>query len=157
VSLLGLVVSVVGFILTVAQVRQAKTAAEAAAHAARKARAAILKSDLLVNCSTVLSVFEELKRLHRGSAWPIALDRYSALHQILMGLKADPGVLTEEQRTLLAGVTEQVVAMERKIEKCLATGKPPSSVRLNQIVVDQMQHVFAIQTSVKSQLVSEND
>lgn len=156
-SLLGLVVSVVGFALTVAQVRQTKTAAQAAEAAAKRAREAILKSEILVNCSAAIGIFEELKRLHWGAAWTIALDRYSALHQILMGLKAEPGVLSEDQKTTIAGVSEQISAMERRVERGLASGKPPQFSKLNEIIGTQMQHVFAVQLSVKTQLSSEND
>lgn len=83
-SVVRLVISVVGLAITIwvsfkakKAAETAKTAAEQARDAARQVKDRIATLDTLADASAAIAIMEEIKRLQRSGAWPIALDRCS--------------------------------------------------------------------------------
>ena len=106
-SVAGLLISLLGFGITIWGVRRAKKAAEQAADAARQAKAKILTQGTLANFSSAIAVMEEIVRLQRKKEWEFVLDRHSELGRILVELKDGSGGLTPEQQTVIQGRVEQ--------------------------------------------------
>ena len=150
-SVAGLLVSLLGFWLTIWGVAKAKGAAERAADAAKQAKEKILKQGTLANFSSAIAVIEEIVRLHRKKEWEVALDRHSELRRILVELKGDGGGLTTEQQTVIQGSVEQFKTIEGVIEKHLSAGKAePRIDRLNEIAKGQLVKVHEIAISLKN-------
>jgi len=150
-SVLGLLVSLVGFWITIRSVTTAKKAAQQAELAARQAKEKILKQGALANFSAALSVMEEVIRLHRQKAWENSLDRHSELRRMLAELKEAAVGLTVEQQTQVQAVILQFSTIEKQIERHVSDGKPePAIARLNEIVKRQIANVQGISITLRN-------
>jgi ABC-type protease/lipase transport system fused ATPase/permease subunit len=86
-SISGVLISVIGFILTVYNVRRSRKAAELARDAAQSAKNSIQTFETVVDLSTVIGLLEEIKRSHRNNQWALLPDRYAALRKTLISVR----------------------------------------------------------------------
>jgi hypothetical protein len=96
-SIVGLLIAMIGFAVTIRNVRASKAAALRAEEAANQARSAIRFFDVVAEISTAIAAMEEIRRLHRDAAWPILPDRYNALRKSLVTIRGSDLQLSEEQ------------------------------------------------------------
>ena len=82
-SLAGVIIAVVGFGLTLKNVYRSKAAATRAEEAAKETRDSIRLFDTVSEFAEAISTMDEIKRLHRQSAWVILPDRYATLRKLL--------------------------------------------------------------------------
>ena len=144
-SLLGLLVSLVGFVLTLWNVSKSRKAAEEARQSADNARSEIRRTDTMIDLAAAGTAMEEIKRLQRQSAWALLPDRYSALHTALTAIRSSRTLLSEEHKALLLGAIQQFRAIEHKIDRALASGKTDTDMPgLNKVVSQQMDKVTEI-------------
>ena len=146
-NVIGVVLSLVGFTVTIWQVIRARKAAMMAEEAALKVRNAIQSFDTVEKFSAAITIMEEMKRLHRIAAWELLPDRYSTLRGLLISIRgASPG-LSQEHQAVLLGAIQHSSAIERKIERAIMQkSKPPDAARLNEIVsiqIDKLHEVLA--------------
>ena len=73
----GNLVTVLGFAITIWTLARTKTAAVAARNAAEATKSQVSRIDTMNECAAAIAVMDEIKRLHRASAWDIVPDRYS--------------------------------------------------------------------------------
>jgi phage shock protein A len=146
-SLLGLGVSVGGFILTLRSVAKSKQAAEDAKHAAEKAQSEILRSDTMIELASAMAAMEEIKRLQRQQAWPLLPDRYSALRNALTMIRATRPGLSEDHKAAIHGAIEQFRSIETKIDRAQAAGQTvgemPSWNKVVSIQIEKLTEVLA--------------
>lgn len=152
-SVSGLVLSLLGFALTLWGVWRSKAAAEAAQDAALKAKDAIVHSQTIIDFSAAIVMMEEIKRLHRVSAWSILPDRYSILRRVLISIRgANPG-MSDEFKAHMTGATQQLADCESVVEEFLASGgDKPNPARLNAIVSVQVDKLSEILEALKQEI-----
>jgi hypothetical protein len=149
-SVAGLLLSLVGFLITITVSLRAKRAAEQATLAAEQAKAKILKQGTLFNFSSALAVMDDLVRLNREKDWESMLDRHSQLGRILVELKDGSEGLSEEQIADIQGCVLQLKTIENQIECHFSSGKPePDIARMNRIVKKQITKLHGIATTLK--------
>ena len=145
-SIGGLVIALVGFALTIRNVHMARKAAIRAEEAANEARKSFQTFETVADFSAAITTFEEIKRLHRQSAWNILPDRYAALKKILVALRVRYSALTDEQKTLIQSAIQRLTELEEVVDRADESGKPPSGVSgLNAIMsqyVDGLQEML---------------
>lgn len=149
-SVLGLLVAVVGFIVTVRVARNAQSAAERAQAAAIGAQRKLLRLDTISEISAAISVMEEARRLHRLppalQVWPIALDRYAEARRHLTRVHSGGGELNDVQRSVLQGAIRNLRGIEGHVERDHAQGTPPRNLlTLNRIIsrhIDEMNRLL---------------
>lgn len=135
-DLAGLIITLIGFGLTLWGLRRARLAVE-------RARESIQKFNVAANFSAAISGMEEIKRLHRQAAWPILPDRYSDLRRILISIKENFNNFSDEEKSVITSSIQQLTNMEAAVESALQNNKPPPQVtRLNRILSD---HIGAAQ------------
>ena len=84
-SIVGVLVSIVGFIFTILQVGKVNTAARAAKEAAEDVRRNMIRLSTVTECSQALSIMDELRKLHRLDTTVQHLpERYSTLKRLLV-------------------------------------------------------------------------
>jgi prophage DNA circulation protein len=149
----GLVLTVVGFIITIYNVVKAKSASEAAREATRDVRSKIIQIDMVAEFSAALATMDEIKRLQRQKAWPILPDRYSELRRSLVSIKSANPDLPEHHKANLQSAIVSLSRIESQIEETLDSGEDPSNItKLNDIVSDQTDNLQTILTEVKIQV-----
>jgi hypothetical protein len=124
-TVVGLAVSILGFVFTFREVRRAKTAAEQARQVARETKRSLLAANALVDFASAMAIMEEIRRLHRESAWRILPDRYSALRHALISVRSDHPFLTDFQKSVIQASVVQIRSMEQMVERALARNTVP--------------------------------
>jgi hypothetical protein len=154
-SILGLLVSIVGFGVTIFQVIRSRKAATAAAQAAAEARNALIMFEAVADFSSVIAAMEELRRLHRAGAWPILPDRYSTLRQRLVEVRAAGKPLSEANQVRLQTAIQHLSMMEKHVEKYLAEASTvPNKAKFNELISNQIDGLTEVLTSLRIEAAS---
>ena len=84
VDIFGLLLTIIGFAITIFGVFRAKGAAQRADEATRNLKSMMLRIDTVADLSAAMAVMDELKRLHRDDDWTLLPERYSTLRRTLI-------------------------------------------------------------------------
>ena len=151
-SVLGLLIALVGFGITIYGVWTSRSASERASIAANEAKLAVMRTETISNFSSAVTVMEEVKRLHRAGAWAVVPDRYSFLRRSLISIVTNHDDLTETHKVLIQSAVAQFRELESSVETFLSGGKNvPNSAKLNKIVTAQMDKLDEILNTVKTE------
>ena len=104
--------------------------------------------------AAVITIMEEIKRLHRVNKWEILPDRYSSVKRLLISIRASsPNIPSEHRESLLAAI-QQFSTMEKKVEQFLAgsIGTAPNQAKLNEVVSLQLDRVNDALAAIKQQI-----
>ena len=150
-SVVGLIVSLVGFGVTIYNVRKSRTASKAAAEAAVATRAKLSTEDSLVAITTAITAMDEVRRLHRESAWTLLPDRYTALRKSLVSIRSGAVRLSDDQLAVLQAAIQQVTGMERQVDQAIQNpDRAPDPVKLNQIVSKQSDRLIELLVQMRN-------
>lgn len=145
-SVIGLLITIVGFIATLINVRRTRKAAEQAQAAADGVRRQLTRFDAVADVTAAIGVMEEVKRLQRQLAWTVLPDRYAALRKHLISIKTSFGELTETQKTTLQNAIQHFSSIEDHIERLADEDQTQkTAARLNRTVsaqIDALQEVL---------------
>ncbi len=145
-SVLGLLVALVGFAVTVANVLKAKAAAKQAETAASEMKKALNRFDTVTDFGAAISILEEIRRLHRERAWAVMPDRYSALRKHLISIRGANPDLSREHQIVIQGAIQALVSIEATVERSIAKDNgEPDVARLNRLMskhVDGLHEVL---------------
>jgi hypothetical protein len=156
-SVVGLGLTIIGFVVTIIGVWRSKAAAEQAQRAAESTRTSLAHYDAIADLSSAAAIMDEIKRLQRHGAWTVLPDRYGDLRRKLVALKGSPAQLSHEQRLVLQGTIETFADLERKVERSISTGSsPPNPAKLNDIVSAELDEVHAVLLAVQHSLRTES-
>jgi hypothetical protein len=153
-SLLGLLGTVIGFVVTVIQVRKSRSAADLAALAAKEAKDALVRSNILTDFAAAVSAFAEVQRLHRAGAWQAVLDRYSSTRHQLIAVRTSMSITEEAQLQAIQSAIQQLSEMERSVTRDLANSREPDAAKLNTILSREADELMMVLTSLR--LTNEN-
>lgn len=116
-SELGAAASIIGVIITVGGFVWTLLYAKAAKDAAREAINEIQQSKTVVDVSSAIQILEEIRRLHREKAWEILPDRYTALKKALVFIQTENQIINTTQKINLTKIVRQISIIEGEIEK----------------------------------------
>jgi hypothetical protein len=143
----GLVLTLAGFGFILYGVYTSRTAAQEAERAAKQARSEIFKLDTVTQLTEALFALEEIKRLHRDSAWSLLPERYNKLRTALIVVRSGRSDMLEQQKAILQKAIQDLKAMEEKIDRTLEAGSDsPSVAKLNRVIssnIDNIQELLA--------------
>ena len=137
-SVVGFPLGLIGFGLTLWMIRQSKNAAVAARNAALKTKEILTHSDTIALISAAVTAMNEIKRLHRVSAWHILPDRYAELRKLLISVRGANANLSRAHASVLQGTIQHFSTIEDEVEKALASSQTPNNqASLNKIISTQ--------------------
>ena len=149
-SIVGVAISIVGFVLTVWGVLKSRKAAERAEAAATAARDSIRIFDTTVDFASAITTLEELRRAHRAGQWPILPDRYAAVRKLLINVRASNPGLSEQQNKVIQQSLANLAVLEQTVERGLvAKSDPANPAKLNQILSQDIDELVAIFAELK--------
>lgn len=153
-SIIGLIITLIGFLITIITLNKTKKASEIATKAVKAIQHDLKKIDTVTNLSSVLTEMEEIKRLHREKNYSQLLDKYSKLRVSLISVKSSNPALTEEDSTILQGAITQLKASEKIIDKHLHTNvnSQPDNVKLNGLISNHIDKLQEVLIRVKSKV-----
>lgn len=145
-SIVGLLITIVGFIYTLINVIKTRRASINAEKIALQVRADISKLDTVSLISTVISVMDEIKRLHRQGAWEILPERYSSIKKSLISIKSTYPELPLEHKKIIQSAISNFSSIEKQVETAIYQKTIPCDVdKLNILIsrqVDKLQEIF---------------
>lgn len=115
-SLSGIALTIVGFLITIYAAFKAKNAAEAAKASAEAAVGKMLKIEIISEIAGALQLIDELKRLHRSNAIEVIPDRYSGLRAKLIAIRECDLLCSDRDQTSIQDVITRVSALERALD-----------------------------------------
>lgn len=154
ISIAGILVTIVGFAITVFGVWKAKTAATSAREAAERVQASVIREAVIVSFSSALTAMEEIKRLHRVEAWALMPERYSSLRKHMILIISTHKNLSEEHKASIQTAITQFRELERKVESSLAENRADlNSAKMNKIVTAQLDKLDELLNFMKTEQV----
>jgi len=152
-SVVGVVVSLIGFAITIWGVLRSKTAAQKAKEEVSNVRETISRLDTAMEFSAALTMMDEIKRLHRAAAWIMLPDRYSALKRLLISIRTTNLDLADEHQAVLQGAIQHFTDLEKKVERALASnGSPPNVATVNEIVSAQLDKMSEVISAIRREV-----
>lgn len=152
-SVAGVVIALIGFFITIRNVAHSKSAAEQAKESVHKLRADSIRMDLVSDCTTAISLMDQIKTLHRQQSWMLLPDKYSAIRKVLISVKAYDSNLTDVQKSTIQGSVQIFRGMEKKIEQALQIGPDKLDiVKLNTLISEQADSLQEVLIAVKEQI-----
>jgi len=151
-SVIGLGVSVLGFVLTIVAVLKSRSAATSAADAANRTKDLLVHSATIADFSAAVVIMQEIKRLHRAKAWPVLPDRYAMLREKLIGIRSSNPQMDESRMITIRKAEEKFADLERRVEKSLSDGTdPPNIGKFNDIVSAELDSLHEVLVSLKQE------
>lgn len=145
-SVFGVIITIVGFVFTLINVLRSKNAAIEAQRLTSKVREDIYKFDIISSIASAISTMEEIRRLHRQSAWEILPDRYSSIKRSLITIKKSEVELSKDHEKSIQGAITNFSSIEKQIESALFLKKAPDNIdKLNSLIskqIDILQEIF---------------
>jgi Co/Zn/Cd efflux system component len=135
-----ILLTIIGFAITVVQIRKSRGAAEAARDAAQRAQENYTRNNSLTSIASAIEMIEEVKRHHRTESWSMALDRYGATARLLITIR-EQAPLSKAQRTAITASIEQLQTMEETVTIAERDGVTPQTTELNKILSKQIERL----------------
>ena len=155
-SIAGLVLSIVGFGVTILGVWRAKSAAEQARQAAVAARESIAHYDAIADLSAAIAIMDEIKRLQREHVWSLLPDRYSELRRRLVAIRESHAQLSRLERQTIRLAIGAFAECAAEVELRLEDGSMTlSAATLNGRLSYHLDEVYAVLLSLQRSLRSE--
>jgi hypothetical protein len=127
-GVLGLGISIVGFLVTAIAAIKAKNAAQAARRAAAEMKSELNKFDIVKNLSETMMSLEEVKTLQRNGVWELLPAKYAEIRKGLLTAKLLAPGLTPAHRKAIQSAIQTCASVENEIETALAADDVPSDV-----------------------------
>lgn len=149
-SLLGVMISLVGFGVTIVNLKVAKSAAKRAEIAANAAQQSIRLFDTVADASRVVSMLDEAKRLNRAKEWKVLLDRLADIKKVLIAINIENKFLNDAQTKSIQSSITQLTTMENTLEKSIAnSAEPEDPVQIAKIISKQIQKIHTVLIELK--------
>jgi hypothetical protein len=152
-SVIGLIITIISFIVILINVLRSRRAAEQAKIAVAQVRDDLSKVDTVAEFSTALSAMEEIRRLHRKDAWEILPDRYSSLRKSLISIRSSNPDMLKEYKKAFQSAIQIFSSIEDQVEVALSQKKsPPDAAELNKVISIQIDKLQEILIEMKNQI-----
>lgn len=142
-GVLGFIVTVVGFCVTIWNVRKSRLVAE-------EIRSRIYHIDTVVELGSVLTSLEEVKNLMRNQIYAHVPHRLSGVRTKLVSIRAQSSSLADADKSLIQGAITYLANFEKKIDRLIENGsKPTNWSRDNAIVTEHIDKMAALLMRLK--------
>lgn len=154
-GVLGILISVAGFAVTVLKLRKAQSAAEAARDAATNTRRSLAYAAVLADFASGVAIFEEIGRFHQSRIVEPLPDRYAALRKILIVARASSDALegqslTDEQKTILQSALVNIASAQEVVNRAIAKEVAPDFPRLIRLFSKDLDGLYELLVHLKS-------
>jgi hypothetical protein len=149
-SVIGVLISLIGFAITIIGLARSKSAAKQVAVAVADVRQKLWLHNVAVDLAVLMSDIEETKLLHRIGAWDAMPIRYASIRRRLFVIKGNTQSLSKTQKAAIQGVIEQFKVIEEVVETALAAKQSPDNVAaLNKLATEQSDRLTAVLVAIQ--------
>ncbi len=152
-SVAGILIVLLGFLITIWNVVRTKRAVEAANKAVAMIKDQLSTIDTLKELTDVIGAMDEIQRLHREKVWRILPDRYLSVTRSLIDIKTSHSSMTLDQQRTLQGAIQEFVTLKGSMESAIADGEENLDVpRVNAVVTRRANDVTKILVQIRDSL-----
>ena len=152
-SLIGLLIAIVGFSITIINVSKSKSASLQAANAVSKVREDLRRMETVTDFASALASMEDVKRLHRDGAWQLLPERYSNLRKTLIAIRSGDHTLLDDDKKIIQAAITQFSSLEREVDKYVANKNSDIDVpKINAIVSKRIDCLHEVLIRLKSDI-----
>ncbi|MCE1016645.1 hypothetical protein LU640_05035 [Pseudomonas monteilii] len=156
-GIFGLLISIVGFTLTIKTALNSKAAADEAKAAVESIRSDLRRVETVADFATALAIMEEIKSLHRTNTLHLLPDRYSQIKKFLINIRASNPILNGRDQKSVQGAIAQISSLEQSVEKILDGSEVILPSKLNSVLSKQIEVVQTVLVKVKSEIGGRNN
>lgn len=150
-SILGLLVTLIGFAITLYNVNKSKKASELSQTAVSNMRKDLARSETVIEVSSVINSLDEIRRIHRLKNWSLLFERYTTLRRSLVSIKTNYKALTKEQKSIIQSTIQNIKSIEDDVELALLNNTEPKGIdRINKIVADHTDRLYELLIEIKN-------
>ena len=143
-GLVGLLLTVFGFGVTIANVLRSRSAAEAAKSAADKAVAEVQKLKVVTDLSSSISELEGIRRLLREDSWHQVSERLSYVRKLLIGVGIRYPAMGDTDASRLKRSVIVFADVEKEIDRFHRGKARISADRVNKTLIDEIDALVEI-------------
>ena len=160
-NIVGIILTVIGFWVTIRSSWKARDAAELAQREVAKVRNDLRRVSTVADFSQALALVDDIKRLHRDGEWPTLLDKYSTLKSLIITIRSTYTGFSDDQKTNMQSAVTQLTNMENQLDKFLMRQKsladqsknePPNVARLNSILIKHADRFREILVQIQNDI-----
>ena len=141
-SVIGVIIALVGFGITIRNVGKAKLAADRAEFAANETLERVRYVDTVQNLSRAISIIEEILRLNRTGEWKVLLDRHLIFRGILIEVRGSATNLNDVHKAIIQDGITHSSSISNRIEVALHGNAQPTDIpRMNRILSKQVENL----------------
>lgn len=145
ISVAGVVVSLVGFAVTIYGVFRSKSAADAAKYAADNTRKSLERYDASIELRKVLESVQEIIRMNRNNMeWAVVADRYSVVRQSVVALSLFSGFDDDDKTQMVSFISHLDHIQERAETSIHTNATAPSRAKANSELRTRMMALSVI-------------
>jgi hypothetical protein len=141
-SIAGVIISLVGFFLTVVAATRAKQAAQ-------RALENIRALDTVIDFTTAITLLEEIKTLHRSGQVLLIPDRCAAARKLLIALRSSNYDLSATHRTAIQAAIVHLKDVESAVEKAATSPGSGRSVKLTSLMSQHIDDLLGVLAEIK--------
>jgi hypothetical protein len=154
---LGILLTIIGFAITIHDVRKSKKSIDAAKSEigiqVNKVREDIRRIDTVSDLTTAIAMMDEIRVLQRDCQWQILPDRYSSLRKLIISIKKTYPQLSDNQKVILQEALQHITDIDLKIEKSMIKNNAPSDIpTINRILSQQKDNVYEMLIELRNNI-----
>jgi len=144
-SIIGLILTLIGFGITFYGVWKTKNAAQQANNAVSQVKNELVKLNTISDISTAISQLEGIKSLHQeGNSWRLLPEKYAAIKKILISIREMNPNLSRKQKSKIQAAITNLTSIQNDIEKCNLSKTEPTNVSdMNAALTANIDDLFA--------------
>lgn len=147
-GLVGLLLTVAGFAVTIVNVLRGRSAAEEAKRAADRAVAEVQKLKVVTDLSSSISELEGIRRLLREDSWHQVSERLSYVRKLLIGVGIRYPAMGEGDAARLKRSVVVFADVEKEIDRFHRGKSRINADRMNQTLIDETDALVEIISSM---------
>jgi len=152
-SILAVIITIVGFALTLVKVFQSTKASKEAQRIVENIKKEISKSETVIDIATIIAVLDEIVRLHRDNNWVLLPERHRILRRLLLDVKNNYPHLNDEQKSTIQSTIQHMKSVEEGVEIAILSKISPQKVaRIISTVSTQSDKLYELLNDIKSKI-----
>ena len=151
-SVLGVLIALLGFFLTIKNTMRSQRAAELAKEASNAVKDRLDGVKTIADLSTTIAIMEDIKRANRKKDWSALPERYSQLRRELISIRARHRNISSQNSRKISSAIQQLSISENQIEKVLFGKKDDASIDIpkhNKAISKQISELVEVITDIQ--------
>jgi len=151
-SIIGLIITLVGFAVTIYNVKKSRSSSEQAKESVNKMQSDLRRIDTVTDLTSAINLADEIKTLQRTNAWELVPEKYSELRKKLISVRESEKALNEDHQKFIQGSITQFSSSEKDIDVHLKNKTSPDSSKLNFLVSKHADNLQSVLVSLKVEI-----